>query len=152
LTIGRYTQLALERFVDDVSIIAVEKCFIDKLPSLLTPNRVLELHPDKIKNLVGESEETTIARTKVVEKLRTLERGLQDIKSFQGHRNASSAAPGTTLTVPVPELRDQSRIDTFPRTPEVGEEVDEASFTGSELREPLPPVSQFMLNRRVFET
>jgi hypothetical protein len=135
-----------------VSIIAVEKCFIDRLPSLLTPNRVLELQPAEIKRLVGESEETATARTRVVNKLRTLERGLRDIRCFQEHRNASSTALGTTLTVPVQESLQESKIDAFSTKPEASEETDEASFAGSELREPLPPVSGFMLNRRAFET
>jgi hypothetical protein len=152
LTIGFHSQLALERFVDDVSIIAVEKCFIDRLPSLLTPNRVLELQPAEIKRLVGESEETAIARKMVVDKLRTLEKGLQDIKCFQGHRSASSTTSGITFAIPVRDSREESKTVAFSVNPEVGEETDEASFAGSELREPLPPVSRFMLNRRVFET
>lgn len=83
--------MALDRFIDDISVIAIEGCLIRRLPSLLTPNAVLELEPAEIKHLVGENDETALKRTKLIEKLKTLQKGLQDIKRFQRHRDATSA-------------------------------------------------------------
>lgn len=92
--------MAIDRFIDDISVIAVEICLIKKLPLLLTPNRVLELGAAEIKLLVGESEETAIDRKKLNEKLGLLQKGLQDIKRFKTHRDKQATASQTALQPP----------------------------------------------------
>lgn len=91
-----YYKVAFDRFVDDVSAIAIEECLISKLPDLLKPGRVLELAPDEIQHLVGESEETASSRAKLNEKRDLLQKGLQDLKRFHTHRDRrTSTAPQT---------------------------------------------------------
>ena len=51
---------------------------------------VLGLESTEIHRLVGESEETKLSRTRLNEKLETLQRGLHDIKRFQRHRDGST--------------------------------------------------------------
>lgn len=91
-----YYKVAFDRFVDDVSALAIEECLIRKLPNLLKPSRVFELDQDEIQRLVGESEETASVRTKLSEKRTLLQKGLQDLKGFQTHRDRSvSSVPQT---------------------------------------------------------
>jgi hypothetical protein len=85
--------VAFDRFVDDVSVLAIEECLISKLPDLLKPSRVHELGTEEIQRLVGESEETASSRTKLNEKRTLLQKGLQDLKRFQTHRVMHSPAP-----------------------------------------------------------
>ncbi|KAF2703656.1 hypothetical protein K504DRAFT_443514 [Pleomassaria siparia CBS 279.74] len=89
-----YYKVALKNFVDDFSILAIEHCLIQKLPSLFTPETVHDLDEDEVNRLAGESKETTEERIKCTEKLAILDGGLHDLKRLDNHRYA---APGKKL-------------------------------------------------------
>lgn len=110
--------MAFDRFIDDISVNAIEGCLISKLPLLITSNWVLELNEADTKALVGESEETALTRTKLDEKLGLLQKGLQDIKRFQTHRDVDVSA--AQASPPLPEEGEdlsEVEVESIPGTP-----------------------------------
>ena len=82
----------MNRFIDDVSVLAIEDCLIGKLPSLFTSSNVAEMSDEELNFLAGETEESSAERGRLELKLGILEKGLQDLKSLYkrstvvGHR------------------------------------------------------------------
>ncbi|KAK3045610.1 hypothetical protein LTR09_012818 [Extremus antarcticus] len=81
-----YYKVALKRFVDDFSVLAVEQCLVGRLPSLFTPEMVQKLSEEDVSGLASETEHTTAQRSQCLEKLAVLEEGLRDLKSLDKHR------------------------------------------------------------------
>ncbi len=81
-----YRKVALKRFVDDFSVLAVEQCLVGRLPSLFTPEMVQKLSEEDVSGLASETEHTTAQRSQCLEKLAVLEEGLRDLKSLDKHR------------------------------------------------------------------
>lgn len=65
-------------------MLAVEACFIDKLPSLFCPEDVFDLSNETIAILAAEDEESAAERARCSEKLKVLENGLRELKGVQG--------------------------------------------------------------------
>lgn len=63
----------MKRYVDDVSVLAIEKCLLQNLLTIFTSDTVLNLPPSVIQRVAGESEETAVERDAATEKLRVLE-------------------------------------------------------------------------------
>ncbi|KAG5933887.1 hypothetical protein E4U53_000830 [Claviceps sorghi] len=74
-----YYKVALKKFIDDVSVLAVERCLIIKLPYLFQPESVLELEDEEIARVAGETAEAAAERDRCTEKLATLEDGRRDL-------------------------------------------------------------------------
>ncbi|KAM5388265.1 hypothetical protein ACJA88_000129 [Fusarium oxysporum] len=87
-----FYKVAVNRFIDDVSVLAIEDCLISKLPSLFTSSSVAEMSDEELYLLAGETDESSIERKRLELKQGILEKGLQDLKSLYkrstvvGHR------------------------------------------------------------------
>ncbi|KAK8127637.1 dynamin family protein [Apiospora sp. TS-2023a] len=77
-----YYTVALKKFIDDVSVNAVEACLIQKLPDVLSPEVVWDLSDEQIDRLGSEDDSTIAERNEVTKKLGILEQGLQDLDAF----------------------------------------------------------------------
>lgn len=76
----------MKKFVDDISVQAVEQCLIQKLPTLFCPQTVHDFSDGEVARHAAESEGTTEERAKCDEKLEILEAGLRDLKRIDKHR------------------------------------------------------------------
>ncbi|KAG6030299.1 hypothetical protein E4U41_000131 [Claviceps citrina] len=74
-----YYKVALKKFVDDVSVLAVERCLINKLPHLFQAESVLDLEDQAVARVAGETEAAAEERERCTEKLAILEDGKQDL-------------------------------------------------------------------------
>jgi hypothetical protein len=73
----------LKKVIDDFSVLAVEVCFIEKLPSLFCPEDVFDLSNETIALLAAEDEGSATERARYSEKLKVLENGLSELKGVQ---------------------------------------------------------------------
>ncbi|EKJ68747.1 hypothetical protein FPSE_11078 [Fusarium pseudograminearum CS3096] len=83
---GSALAVAMERFIDDVSALAVEDCLISKLPGLFRSANVMNMGEEDLHLLAGETPESSMERERLKVKLEILEKGLQDIKGFHKRR------------------------------------------------------------------
>ncbi|KAH6892580.1 P-loop containing nucleoside triphosphate hydrolase protein [Thelonectria olida] len=74
-----YYKVALKKFIDDVSVLAIERCLIQKLPSTMSLDTVCDLTDKDVHRLVGESADTTMEREQVAGQLKVLEDGLSQL-------------------------------------------------------------------------
>ena len=79
-------QVALKKFVDDISVLAIEQSFIRRLPSLFSAEEVTEMAPEEISRLAAESQETAHERAMWKEKHEVLKSGLRELRRFGQQR------------------------------------------------------------------
>jgi hypothetical protein len=86
--------VALKTLVDAVSTLAVEKCLLQKLPSILSPDIVCELTDDVIESIAAEGPESVAERVQATEKLAVLENALFELNRLgvRGGRVADDAS------------------------------------------------------------
>lgn len=100
-----YYVIALKKFIDDVSVNAVETCLIQCLPDVFSPQVVWELSDDMVELLGSETDATIAERASLTLKREILEKGLQDLDAFtstrlrRGGGSAVSSAFKTELRV-----------------------------------------------------
>ncbi|KUI69921.1 Interferon-induced GTP-binding protein Mx1 [Cytospora mali] len=85
-----YYKVALKKFVDDVSVNAVETCLIQQLPDVFSPEVVWDLEDDQIDDLGVEDDNTMKNRADLLEKLRVLEDGLKELDAFTARPDSST--------------------------------------------------------------
>lgn len=77
------SQVALKKLIDDVSVLAIERCLIQRLPNLLSADIICDLNDVELQRIGGESHESTAQRMLATEKLRVLDIGKADLKRFK---------------------------------------------------------------------
>lgn len=78
-------KVALKKVVDDTSVLAVEECLIQQLPTVFIPETVFSLSDDVIQRIAGETEESVAERERSTARLRVLETGLRDLSRLNNH-------------------------------------------------------------------
>ncbi|CAJ2503470.1 Uu.00g108640.m01.CDS01 [Anthostomella pinea] len=80
-----YYKVALKTLIDDVSVLAVERCLIQKLPELFSPEVVCNFTDEEIHCFAAESEMSAAERMRATEKLSVLELGQAQLKRLRKH-------------------------------------------------------------------
>ena len=78
-------KVARKKVVDDISVLAVEECLIQQLPTLFMPETVFNMDDDIIRTIAAESEESVAERERCNVRLRVLETGLRDLSRLNNH-------------------------------------------------------------------
>ncbi|KAK2628715.1 hypothetical protein QTJ16_001818 [Diplocarpon rosae] len=126
-----YYKVALKKLIDDVSILAIERCLIQKLPDLLSSDMILDLTDEDIQRIAGESIESVAERARAMHKLKVLEAGMAELKRFKKHNPPIMATrkvaklqetPARSEPSPSPDSCPESGIieetDMLPTTPD----------------------------------
>ncbi|CAH0046486.1 unnamed protein product [Clonostachys solani] len=88
-TMEAYYKVALKKFVDDVSVLAIEQCLVQKLPSIFSSDFICDLTDEQVGRLAGESADLSIERSRMTEKRKLLQEGLAQLGSL----NNTAIAP-----------------------------------------------------------
>lgn len=81
----------MKTIVDNFSVLSIEKCLLQKLPDMLTPEIVLGLDDEQIESIAAESAESRAERTQAVEKLKVLEGTLKVLQSLDRHKSTDES-------------------------------------------------------------
>ncbi|KAL2758434.1 hypothetical protein ACRALDRAFT_1080266 [Sodiomyces alcalophilus JCM 7366] len=87
-----YYTVALKKFIDDVSVLAIEQCLVQKLPDLFSPCVVLNLSDEDIGDLAAESKEARAARVRYSEKRNVLHTALRSLSRLNKRRTGMALA------------------------------------------------------------
>ncbi|EMR64199.1 putative interferon-induced gtp-binding protein mx protein [Eutypa lata UCREL1] len=85
-TMRAYYKVALKKVIDDVSVLAIERCLIQKLPELLAAEVIYELSDEETQRIAGESDESAAERSQALEKLSALESALTELKHLKKYQ------------------------------------------------------------------
>ncbi|KAI0600685.1 P-loop containing nucleoside triphosphate hydrolase protein [Biscogniauxia sp. FL1348] len=77
-------QTARNKFVDDISVLAIERCVAQRLPRLFPPETVWNLADTEIQQIAAESDASARTRKRVTGKLQVLEDGRAELKKQTG--------------------------------------------------------------------
>ncbi|KAK3900215.1 hypothetical protein C8A05DRAFT_45903 [Staphylotrichum tortipilum] len=94
-TMEAYYKVALKTVIDSVSTLAVERCLLQKLPGILTPEVVCELPDDIVSRIAAESPESIAKREQAMEKLAVLEDAIVELRRL-GTRGGQGTESVTT--------------------------------------------------------
>jgi len=102
----------MDRFIDDVSVLVIEDCLIGKVSGLFGSSKVLEMNPDDISRLAGETTESSVERKRLVDKRKILDAGLRGLKGLQKQKQfARSAEWDPVSSEDVEERSDKTTLD-----------------------------------------
>lgn len=77
----------MSRFIDNMSILAIEDILISKVSMLFRSSNVLEMKDEDLSLLAGETQESSQERRRLEVKQETLNTGLRGLKGLQKRRN-----------------------------------------------------------------
>jgi hypothetical protein len=128
--------VALSRFIDDASVLAIEDCLISKLPELFEMDEFLELSDGELARLAGETDECSAERKHLEAMREILDSGLQSLKSLQKQRKFATPSEWSMVSTPDADGPEEAAS---PPTSSTSPSVFEApSAVKSEDRPPLP--------------
>ena len=81
-----YYKVAQKRLIDDFAVLAVEARLVQELPSLFSPEDVVDIDETTVTALASENEETSKERVRCSEKLKVLEDGLKALQNVRNMR------------------------------------------------------------------
>ncbi|KAI1425906.1 P-loop containing nucleoside triphosphate hydrolase protein [Xylaria sp. FL1777] len=87
-----YYEVTLKTVIDEVAVLAIEKCLIQQLSQLLTPEIILNLTDEEVRLVAAESEVSVAERERLSEKLEVLEGGLTQLRKFKKHLTSTPPA------------------------------------------------------------
>ncbi|KAI1764614.1 P-loop containing nucleoside triphosphate hydrolase protein [Hypoxylon sp. FL1150] len=87
-----YYQVALKKFIDDVSVNAIEACLIQRLPEVFCPDVVWDFAETDVERLGSEDDNTVKERSEATKKLAILEKGLKDLDAFVARSSTHAVA------------------------------------------------------------
>lgn len=73
--------MALKKIIDDFSVLAVEACLIERLPTLFSPADVVGINDATVAILASKDEESSAERARCNEKLKIFKDGLNALQS-----------------------------------------------------------------------
>lgn len=142
-----YYKVAIKTFVDDFSVLAVEKCLVKQLPELLSPRTVVTLDDAAVTQIAAETEESQLERSRATSKLGLLASALVVLRSLDRHK----AVVNKPAEVPQPStFGESSEEDSVIGSPENGPSDAEHELAESRCEDdsddPVPatvPASEF---------
>lgn len=78
-TLTNSMKVALKKVIDDISVLAVEECLIQQLPTLFMPDTVFNMDSDTVRETAAESDESASERERSTGRLYILETGLRNL-------------------------------------------------------------------------
>ncbi|KAH7186175.1 P-loop containing nucleoside triphosphate hydrolase protein [Fusarium flagelliforme] len=123
---GSALAVAMDRFIDDVSVLAVEDCLISKLPGLFRSANVMKMGDEDLDLLAGETSESSMERERLKVKLEILEKGLQDIKGFHKRRAVIDLTQHDDIAWEYPEKKPAS-------SPEQASDISSSAKADSDI-------------------
>ncbi|KAF4943639.1 hypothetical protein FSARC_14867 [Fusarium sarcochroum] len=98
-----YYEVAMNRFIDDVSVLAIEDCLISKLSTLFRSDKIVRMTDEDILRLAGETQESKLERKRLETKLGILETGLQGLQSLRRRRSLVNSTKQDEVKLGDPE-------------------------------------------------
>lgn len=93
------TQVALKRFIDDISVEVMEAQLVSKLSDILSAMSICDMSDETVSRLAGESEESRAEREQLNRQVQVLQYGLETCKRFASVRMGGGMEPLTPATL-----------------------------------------------------
>ena len=81
--------------VDNFAVLGIENCVLEGLFDTFSPETVMRLDDNLIRNIAAETEQSQSERTRAVKKLESLEAGLQTLNRLNRKKPAGWLMPFT---------------------------------------------------------
>ncbi|KAI0164167.1 dynamin family protein [Xylariaceae sp. FL1272] len=81
-----YYDVAMKRFVDDISVEVIEEKLLAVLGDILSPMKVFNMSPELVATIAGEAREIRAKRKKLTKQVEVLKKGSETCKRFIGRR------------------------------------------------------------------
>lgn len=93
------TQVALKRFINDISVEVMEAQLVSKLSDILSALSICDMSDETVSRLAGESEESRAEREKLNRQVQVLQSGLETCNRFASVRMGGGMEPLTPATL-----------------------------------------------------